>query len=198
MKEVEALFPLKQDIETALEKVAESGRYTGPKVSEVTDTFYFSPEEAVTAESKLASIQQRCCRLREKTAGILLTVKDDVRDESGNWLYSNEYEVSVKDVSTAENMIKFFGWVKGFSLKMRKHVFVGQDEELVLEEVEQIGNFVECESKHLHETDGQVMETRLGFQKLLQSMGLEFGEELSMGKPELFIRSSAEHDPKHS
>lgn len=181
MREIEVLVELKTDVNQAHE-ILEKFDYKGNK--QTIDTYY--------ADSLRKNLQlnennklMECCRLREKGGKFYVTYKSD--NYNGDvWLYSDEYETEVKDIIAMEKIFESLGLQKLVVVNNIKHVFETPDFEIVLEEVENLGCFLESEA--LNDDENISVESiKSKIYKFIADLGLDIGDELNSGKPELLL-----------
>lgn len=181
MREIEVLVELKDNLNTAMEKM-KAFEYCGDK--QTIDTYYIDPKRKnlkLNAKQKL----MECCRIRHKNEKSYVTYKIDKYKEE-KWLYSEEYETEVKDLHAMEMIFDCLGLEVLVVVDNIKHTFETPDYEIVLEEVKGVGNFIEVEAKNDDERFS-VEEIKAKIYNFIDSLGLDVGEELNSGKPELLL-----------
>lgn len=188
MREIEVLVELFDDIAMAKTKLA-AFEYEGAK--QVVDTYYVDPKRKnlkLNAQNKL----MECCRIREKNGKFFAAYKVD-NYKGDVWQYSDEYETEVKDLHAMEMIFDCLGLEVLVIIDNTKHTYVTPDYEIVIEEVNGLGNFLEVEA--LHDDDRfSVDEVKAKIYKFIDDLGLNIGEELNSGKPELFLLKQAEEN----
>ncbi len=181
MREIEVLAELYDDIMTAMKKL-KNCEYKGDK--RTIDTYYFDSKRKnlqMNAKNKLLE----CCRIREKDSKYFVTYKIDKYD-GGKWLYSDEYETEVKDLHAMEMIFDCLGLEVLVVVDNIKHTFETDDYEIVVEEVKGLGNFIEVEAKN-DDDRFSVNEVKAKIYQFIDNLGLNIGEELNSGKPELLL-----------
>lgn len=188
MKEIEILFSLNSQIEKTLSILHD--KFSFMHEHKIIDTYYLiksSKELQPDNEYKLSA----SLRVRQKSNNGYLTYKKDYFDESKNWLYSDEYETSIGDFDIMHNILSKIGFEVLVVVNNTKKVFNNKTYEVVIETVEGLGNFLEIElldSKHVNiESVGKIKNS---MREYLNSLGIEVGEEMNAGKPELLIKKS--------
>lgn len=187
MREIEILVELKENLAKAqriLEKIA---LYKGSK--QTIDTYYYDPLREnlkLNADNKL----MECCRLREKKGRYYVTYKQDHYEE-GNWVYSDEYETEVKDLAALKKVFGCLGLEELVVIDNIKHIYETPDYEIVLEEVKDLGNFMEVEAKKDDENKS-AEEIKARIWEFITRLGLAVGKELNAGKPELLLNKKKE------
>lgn len=182
MREIEVLAELKDDIQTAMEKLF-GLEYCGDK--QTVDTYYVDPKRKnlkLNVKKKL----MECCRIRSKGNKSYVTYKLD-KYQGDKWLYSEEYETEINDLRAMEMIFDCLGLEVLVVVDNIKHTFETTDYEIVLEEVKGLGNFIEVEAKNDDECFS-VDEIKAKIYHFIDDLGLEVGEELNSGKPELLLR----------
>lgn len=185
MKEIEILVEVLETKENALEKLA-SFEAKGKK--ETLDVYFFDPlreDLKPTPEGRLS----RSFRIREKDGKASVAYKLDNFDENGMWTYSDEFETPVADFNTGMQIITHLGLQELVRIDNHKHTFVTPKYEIVLEEVKDLGIFMEVELLHEVE-DSEVMNAKKEIQDFIDGLGLKVGPELNAGKPELMLRKN--------
>ena len=185
-KEVEILVPVYSD-EQACHDALET--YEHVSSARTVDTYYYDPlrqDLKPNADGRILA----CMRVRTKEGieGGWIAYKSDVFD-GDEWLYSNESETRVDDPEEATSIIKHLGLKVLTIVGCTKHVYMAGDKEIVFEQVDNLGNFLEVENKAPVEEE-QVAEVKESLRRFIsEELSLEFGEELNAGKPELVLRS---------
>lgn len=184
MREIEVLAYLNDDLEKAKEALR-TFEYKGSK--QTIDTYYFDekrPELKLNATGKL----MQCCRLREKGGKYYVTYKIDNYD-GDIWVYSDEYETEVTNLDEMKKIFECLGLKKLVVVDNNKHIYKTPQYEVVLEEVKDLGNFIEIEALY----DDKKLTTQTikdGIYKFMSELVLNVGEELNSGKPELLLNKN--------
>lgn len=193
MKEIEILYSLNDDIETAENKIHNfifegGGTFAFVGEKRIVDTYYKSekfdnlnPDENNRLRSSF--------RIREKGEVCQITHKQDVFTENDNWLYSNELEASVSDSHMLKMILAELHFRELTRVDNTKRIYESSHYELVLERVENLGNFIEIEYKSNHEIkDDEVAGIKQAIRNLVKMLKINIGEELNAGKPELMLK----------
>ena len=184
MKEIELLYTLQEPIASAKRKFGKRSWHT----LRVKDTYFTSKDHtrlSPDANHRLTS----SFRLREKDGAYTLTYKDDRFDHRGTWLYSDEHEVSVSDATSMGEMLRALHYQELITIDNTKHLCDVDGYEIVLEEVKDLGNFLEIEYKGKRQiAKARVEPLKQHMREYLQQKRLLLGEELNAGKPELMLR----------
>lgn len=189
MKEIEILVEVFNDKQSALTKL-EKFNFKGLK--DTYDIYYLDLKRKNLQPDKDGKLKE-CLRLRNKDNKFFLTHKKDNFDESGNWLYSDEYEVEVSDFKVASKIVNNLGFEKLVEVKSHKNYFVHDNYEIVLEEVENLGLFLEVElinAEHIID----IKKAKVEIWQFIRSFGLKTSDELLVGKPELILRKMSNLD----
>lgn len=193
MKEIEILCNLKEKIEEASNKIlnftfdnGEKFEYVGQK--KVIDTYYksetfsdFNPDQ----DNKLYA----SFRIRQKENTSYITYKYDHFNEKNIWIYSDELETEVGDAQTAKAILEKLHCKELVRINSIKQVFSTTYYEIILEQVVDLGDFIEIEFKNDTDIkDEDVLDVKKDIQELLIRLGIQAGEELNAGKPELMLK----------
>lgn len=181
MKEIEILVEIQEDINSVLhclEKFEKKG------MKSTNDIYYFDPLRnnlKLDDEGKL----KECCRLREKAGKYYITYKIDNYKEDV-WIYSDEYETEVKDIDILKRILEKLGLKQLVVIKNKKHTFETSEFEIVVEEVEGLGIFLEVE--YIGDSEAaSVGEIKKQIMQFIKGLNLKVGNELNSGKPELLL-----------
>ena len=185
MKEIEILVEVFDQKETVLQKLS-SFQEMGAK--EVLDIYFF---DSLREDLKPDSVGRlsACFRLRQKGGKNYLAYKKDNFDNSGMWIYSDEDEVEVSDLRITENIIEHLGFEVLVTIKNLKYTFETPEYEIVLEEVDNLGLFLEVEKKVV-EDDENINEIKKEILDFIKSLNIKISAELNLGKPELMLRKN--------
>lgn len=183
MKEVEILVEAFSPQTEILEKL-KTFEFVGAK--EVLDIYFFDPLREALKPNPNGRLSG-CFRLRQKSGKNYLAYKKDNFDSSGTWLYSDEDELEVADLRIMENIIEHLGLEVLVTIKNLKHTFETQDYEIVLEEVENLGLFLEVERKNVADQE-DIAVIKKEIWQFIKSLEINISDELNLGKPELMLR----------
>jgi len=165
MKEIEILVELKTPIDLAKKKL-DFMKFKGAKST--LDIYYYDPKREnlkLTPEGKL----WECCRLRTKNNTHYLTYKKD-HYEGETWLYSDEHEIEISNIEEGKLIISSLGLEELVTIDNTKYTYLNDDYELVLEDVKNLGYFLEVEYLHQVE-DNLVKKTKDNIFKFINSLG---------------------------
>lgn len=183
MKEIEVLVKINDNIENVSKKF-EQFEYINTEL--VIDEYYYDPRRPNLKPDYNNQLSE-CLRLRKKGNEKVITYKDDVF-ENGKWLYSNEYETEIKSMAILKKILNKLGFKKLLVIKNRKKMYRYGKYEIVLEDVEKLGYFMEVE--YCTNKDVNVKQVKKEIQKFIDSLELNVSEELNMGKPEMMLRNN--------
>ena len=141
MKEIEILFSLEEKKETAFKKLKE---LENKGIKRTVDYYYYFPEDEKFKPNERGEILN-WFRIRKTKDKIYFTFKHDFIKEGGEWSHSDEYEVEISDFETGKEIVESLGMNPLVTVDNTKHIFVKDDFELVVEEVKDLGLFLEVE-----------------------------------------------------
>jgi predicted adenylyl cyclase CyaB len=154
------------------------------KDEEIVDRYYYDPLRHNLKPNYEGKIFE-CFRLRNSDSGNILTYKIDVYNDK-EWQYSNEHEVKIENPDTLHQILINLGFKELIILKNHRKYYKYGKFELVLEQVEDLGTFLEVEYKSSL-TPSQCNHKRNEIRNFINSLPLAVTPELNTGKPELFI-----------
>lgn len=182
MREIEVLVELKSDINLA-HQILECFEYQGNK--RTIDTYYFDEHRQNLQLNKNGKLME-CCRLRAKGGKFYVTYKTD-NYEGETWIYSDEFETEVADLEAMKKIFACLGLKELVVVDNTKHIFKTKEYEIVLEEVEGLGHFIEVEALNDDESLS-AEEIKAKIYQFIGGLGLDIGTELNSGKPELLLK----------
>ena len=183
MKEIEILVKVNEDIDKVNE-VLSSFKYVGTK--SFFDEYYYDPnndELKPDSNNRLT----RCLRLRTVEDTYTITYKKDVFDDD-KWLYSDEYETKVDSIINMRLILDNLRFKKLLEIKSTKTIYQADKYEITIEEVDNLGLFMEVEYCTNEAVD--IKKVKKEIQNFLDNLGLNVSKELNMGKPEMMIREN--------
>lgn len=184
MKEIEILYELREPLVAAKAKLSDVEWL----VTQVKDTYFESRDHSRLSPGSSGRLTSSF-RLREQAGAAKLTYKHDVFSETGTWLYSDESEVSVSDPKITRAIIDALGYKELVTIDTTKHRCDVEDYEIVLEEVKDLGDFIEIEYKGEQEkSESDVAAVKDLMRVFLDKKDIKTGEELNAGKPELMLK----------
>ena len=181
MKEIEILVEVYDSVDK-IKNIFERFEYKGTK--KVIDEYFYDPKRKDLKPDKENKIYN-CLRVRQKGKERTITYKDDVY-ENGKWLYSNEYETRIDSVDIIKQIIEKLGLIKFIEIENEKKIYNYDKYEIVLENVKDLGLFMEVE--YCTDKDIDVKKVKKEIQEFIDSLGIKVSEELNMGKPEMYLK----------
>lgn len=182
MKEIEILFRLNESKGAVFEKLKKL-KSIGEK--RVIDEYYSDDSELFKPDSKGNILNW--FRIRQAKDKTFVTFKKDNIKENGDWLYSDEYETEVSDYETAKKIFTSLGLKPLIIIDNTKYIFLKNDFELVVEDVNDLGLFLEVEILDAKD-DADISAERKRILEFVESLNLKIGEELNIGKPEMMLK----------
>jgi len=183
MKEIEILVQLHNvTIDQAKEKLEQ---HILEKEQHTIDEYY-THENITQLQPDTAGKIFSCLRIRDKGGKSYITYKDDKYKED-TWLYSDEWETVVGDSSTIKSILLKMGFVPLVLVDVIKYTYEFEpDFELVLEDVKDLGVFLEIEYKK-EVPDDSVLAIKKMIEEKITSLGFLDFTEMNAGKPELLL-----------
>lgn len=183
MKEIEVLVEVYDDIEEIKGKF-KCFEYKG--LNRTIDEYYYDPERKTLKPDEDNQLSH-CLRLRTKNDKYFITYKDDVFD-NGKWLYSNEYETSIGSIEIMKEIFNRLGLIKFIEINNRKETYLYNDYEIVLEDVKDLGTFMEVEYVTNEDVDVNLVKRQI--YDFIEKLNINVSKELNMGKPEMYMRKN--------
>lgn len=183
MKEVEILIEVLDQKDVALKKL-EVFHFVGKK--DVLDVYFSDPLRKNLQPNENGRLNN-CFRLRLKDKKASIAYKVDHFSDNGEWVYSDEHETEVGDFETAEKIIDHLGFDTLVQVENEKHTYLTDEYEIVLEDVKNLGLFMEVERLQVHEEE-DIQEVKGKIRNFIQEIGIKTGKELDSGKPELLLK----------
>lgn len=181
MKEIEVLVEVYDDISNIKNKF-KNFEYKGLK--NTTDEYFYDPKRDTLKPDKNNQLSH-CLRLRSKNDEYYITYKDDVFDNDV-WLYSNEYETKIESIEMIKEIFNKLGLMKFIEINNNKETYVYNDYEIVIEDVKDLGIFMEVEYCTNDDIDVKLVKKEI--QDFIDSLNLNVSKELNMGKPEMYMK----------
>ena len=181
MKEIEILVEVYDDIEK-IKEALQDFKYMGQK--KTIDEYYYDPLRKELKPDEFGGLNH-CLRIRQKNNECFVTYKDDIF-ENGKWLYSDEYETKVESSNIIREIFNKLGLIKFIEIDNVKETYIFEDYEIVIENVKDLGIFMEVEYCTSDNVD--IKEEKNKIQDFINSLGINVSEELNVGKPELYMK----------
>lgn len=183
MKEVEILVKVLNKKDDVLEILKKFNFKINEKIL---DIYFHDPLRNNLSPDSSGRLKE-CFRLRQKGDKNYLAYKIDNFNKD-KWIYSDEHEIKVSDLNTAKKIIENLGLKPLVEIKSEKFIFSNKDYEIILEDVKDLGLFLEVEK--LIETENNIESIKEEILKFIQSLKIKTSEELNLGKPELILRKT--------
>lgn len=116
---------------------------------------------------------------------ITLTYKKD-HYENNIWQFSDEQEVGISNFNDMKALLCNLGFDVLLKIHNNRTYFTYKDYEIVVENVDDLGSFLEIEYKG-YLTESDVAKKRKELLIFIKSLGLNTSDELNSGKPELYM-----------
>lgn len=187
MKEIEVLYILKTDMETAKKLLAEK---VGFVEEMVVDDWYYTRYDIKDLLPDEEGHLHSALRLRKKGNKHYITYKHDHFDDNKIWLFSDEQETLIDDIVVMKNIFNQLLFTELVHVVNKKFYYQNDIYEIVLEDVFNLGYFIEIEFKgDAQDFSHEDVEKKKQVMRLfLKSIGIEVGEEMNAGKPELLLK----------
>ncbi len=181
MKEIEILVTYDNKKEEVL-SILEKYEFIGEK--EIYDTYFVDPlRDNLKPEANLRI--NEILRVRRKGKGCLLTYKKN-HFRGNRWFYSDEYETEVNSYEMMEDIIKRLGLEEQIVVHNKRRTYKHKDFNIELEEVENLGLFLEVE-KVVADDTADLDAVKNEVRAFIKSLGLTNVRELDLGKNQLML-----------
>lgn len=184
MIETEVLVEVKESFKKAKTSLQEFNYYG---LKKTIDTYYYDPLRSDLkpySNGKLYS----SFRVRQKGDDIFVTYKNDHYIED-IWQYSDEYEIKVDDLTSIKLILDNLGFKKLLVIDSEKHFYQFNEYEIVLENVKDLGVFLEVELKKEISSE-QVHVYKEKILHFIKNLDICTSNELNSGKPELYLQKN--------
>ncbi len=188
MKEVEILVKLKSGKKEVLDKLSKFN-FAGKK--EILDIYFYDPKRKFLKFKNNRLTE--CFRLRKKDKKNYITYKIDKFDNLDKWIYSEEEETEVQDFDIVVKIISLLGLIPLVEINNVKHTYYTREYEIVLEEVKNLGLFLEVERLKVGDKEDVVIVKKEIF-NFIKSLDIKIGDELNSGKPELMLNKQKNNE----
>ena len=180
MKEIEVEVAFDNSKEEVM-KILSKFDFIGEK--EICDTYYFdSLRKNLQPEDDLRLSET--FRVRRNKDKCFLTYKKQHFNKK-LWIYSDEYETKVEDYDIIKKIIEMLGLEVLIEVNNRRRVYKYKDFEIELEDVENLGIFIEVEK--LINTNDEEMVIKNEIRDFIRSLGLKNVRELNIGKNQFLL-----------
>jgi predicted adenylyl cyclase CyaB len=182
-KEVEILVEVFDKKKDALRKLS-GFKFLGNK--KTLDIYLFDPKRYDLKPDKKEQLKN-CLRIRNMDKKTFITYKFDHFDKKGLWLYSDEYEVESSNFKNTLEIFKKLGYKELIRIENIKSTFVTDKYEIVLEDVKNLGIFMEVERHNVGPKEN-IIKVKKEIFGYIQKLGIKASLDLQMGKPERMLR----------
>ena len=180
MKEIEVEVAFDNSKEEVI-NILSRFNFKGDK--EICDTYYFDPLRTnLQPESDLRL--NETFRVRKNDKGCFLTYKKQ-HFEGKLWVYSDEYETKIEDPNVLEKIIEMIGLEVLIRVHNKRKVYSYKDFEIELEDVENLGVFIEVEK--LSNSSNDEMTIKKEIREFIKSLNLKNAKELNIGKNQYLL-----------
>ena len=172
MKEVEILV---QVFGTKARSLQILNKFSFQGIKNIHDTYYSK------REYKKENVPKEWLRLRTKGDKHYFAYKFDHFDKNKRWIYSDEHETEIKDHKVVAQIIRDLGFKKLIEIKNKKYIFMSPKYEIVLEEVKNLGLFLEVERLQIGKKEN-IKAVKKEIWKFIHSLGINTSKKLIKGK----------------
>ncbi len=181
MREIEILVRVLESKQSALQKLSQ---FKKDHVAYIVDKYYVHPafKELIPVRNGNATAM---LRVRVKNGKSFVTYKKDVfsKGNKTRWLYSDEYETEINDPKIMMQIFENLSFKPLVVVNNKRTVYYYQQYELCLEEVKNLGLFLEIECKN--PGSKSALAVRKEIFALMNSIGIKVSSEVQAGKAEL-------------
>lgn len=182
-QEIEILFSINQTVEEAAKLLVSLGASDKGSKHTVDEYFYNTATKQFSPNDKGELTE--CLRIRTAGEKIYYTYKDDKFLDDGSWSHSDEYELEITDGETMKQALLRQHYQPLVTIDSHKTKYQWEDYEFTLEEVKDLGAFLEVEYTTGATTPIAAIKDEI--RTLVNKLGFRIGEELTAGKPELLL-----------
>lgn len=180
MKEMEVLVTFDNTKDEVMNILSQFD-FKGEK--EIFDTYYVDPlRENLKPENDLRL--NETFRVRRNKDACFVTYKKQ-HFEGKLWVYSDEYETEVNDYKIMEQIVSMLGLEVLITVHNKRTIYKYMDYEIVFEEVENLGYFLEVEKLSTDKKDA--MKVKEEIRNFIRSLKLKNVKELNIGKNQYLL-----------
>lgn len=183
-QEIEILFSINQPLKEAAKLLTELGAEKKGGKHTVDEYFYNTATKQFSPNDKGELTE--CLRIRTAGEKIYYTYKDDKFLDDGSWSHSDEYELEITDGETMKQALLRQHYQPLVTIDSHKTKYQWEDYEFTLEEVKDLGTFLEVE--YTTDATTPIAAIKDTIRTLAKEIGFTIDEELTIGKPELMLR----------
>lgn len=129
-------------------------------------------------------------RIRKEKDKALFTIKRNVTGE----LDSEEFEVEISDAEEMDRALKAMGYIIEVEVKKKRRKCKVKDYELCLDEVEDLGSFIEVEKLTSDNEDGTKVQRELF--DFLETLGIDKKNEITSGYDTMMWEKNKKKTPQ--
>jgi len=185
MKEVEILVKVCSNKKSVLKELKKRFKFKG--IERTLDYYFYDPKRNNLRPNSKNSLKE-VFRLRKKGNKNFIAYKVDNFYKNGTWKYSDEHETEILDFKIMLEIIRNLGLKPLIKIDNKKYIFLMKGYEIVLEDVKNLGLFMEIEKLNVSNKEN-VSKVRKEIFNVLNSLNFKISEELNIGKPELMLKS---------
>lgn len=179
MKEIEVEVAFDNTKKEMIELLSKY-EYLGEK--EIYDIYYYDPlRDNLKPESDLRL--NETFRIRKTDKGCYMTYKKQ-HFQGKLWIYSDEYEVAIENFETVKTIISMLGLEYLITVHNKRRVYRYNNFEIELEDVEELGIFLEVERLSSNADEMKVKEEIRNF---IRNLNLKNVRELNIGKNQYLL-----------
>ncbi|MEG2250297.1 MAG: class IV adenylate cyclase [Bacilli bacterium] len=183
MEEIEINVELFSTLEEAKNKLSQFNFIGEEKIM---DVYFYDPNKVSSKPNKEKEIGESL-RLRNINGKFKVSYKIDKYDETGKWLYSDNIEKEITNVNETLKQFNQSGLKEMFTIKNIRNHYKNVEFDIYVENVENLGNFIEIE-KHVLETE-DIIKLKENMYSFVINLGLNISEALKIGKPEMMLKA---------
>jgi len=183
--EIEILVRVEAGKDELLRHLEENATFVGRY--ETVDQYYFDPTRADLQPDRQGRLSG-ALRVRKKGDQSHVTFKKDNFDPSGKWTYSDEFETSVADGDVMREIFRRLGLRRLTTVDMTKLIYMSGDFEIVVEDVRNLGAFLEIEFKGPKDLAPSIAKERIA--SFMTTLPGQFTRDFDGGKPELMVQQN--------
>lgn len=183
-QEVEILYRINQTFEEAktLLDTIEAEKSSSKRT---VDEYFYNQATSQFLPNENGELTE-CLRIRRAGDVAYYTYKKDIFLDDGSWSHSDEYETGVDDADTLRAALLKQQYQPLVTVDCQKDKYVWNDYEITLENVQDLGVFIEIEHRADQHQDVAAVKSQI--RTAMQDLGFETAEEITIGKPELLLR----------
>lgn len=182
-QEVEVKYPL-YNKEIVLDKIKQMHLNHNVE-NEIQNDSYYVPAHRNFLEPDIVS---EWLRIRKTNKGCTLNFKQWLPIGAQIQNYCNEYQTEVGDEFALKKIFELLDFKEIVTVNKVRNSWIYDDVEISVDEVENLGIFIELEALHRVEEE-KILLMQDKFNMVLQSIGAEVGERDHRGYPYMFIRN---------